>query len=183
MTMTAPASSSPMHRPHSTWIEGLKAGVIGATGVVLWFIVVDAIGRRLLYTPRAMGEALAASIGIAAPGATMAIIGYTVFHYGVFVIVATILAAIVHRSLRDPSILAGTLLVFVAAEAAFIVFMTALDAARLFGRFGWVQLGLTNLIGAGLVGAYFWRTHPRLKETLDEGLGTIPERTGQRAIE
>ena len=163
-------------RIHSTLTEGVRAGVLGATGVAVWFFVFDAIAGNFLYTPRAMGEALAGTLGLGTPGPVMAVIGYTVFHYAAFIAVATIIAAIVHRSMQDPTILAGTLLVFVAAEAAFYAFMSALDAPDLFGRYGWVQIIVSNIVGAGLVGAYFWRTHPGMKGNLDEGLGTSPER-------
>jgi hypothetical protein len=170
------ALSVPDTRAHSTFGEGVKAGVLGATGVAAWFFVIDAIAGRLLYTPRVMGEALPRALGLAIPGPAMAILGYTVFHYGAFVAVSIILAAIVHRSMSDPSILAAALLVFVAAETAFYVFMAALNAAALFGRYGWIEIGSSNLLGAALVGVYLWRTHPRLKGNLDEGLGSIPER-------
>ena len=166
----------PADRIHSTFAEGVKAGVLGATGVAVWFFVFDAVGGKLLYTPRAMGQALAGALGLGVPGPALAIIGYTIFHYAAFIAVATIIVAIVHRSMKDPTILAAALLVFVAAEAAFYAFMSALDAPSLFGRFGWVQIIVSNIVGAGLVGVYFWRTHPGMKGNLDEGLGSIPER-------
>ena len=169
-------SALPSLRTHSTSAEGVKAGALGATGVAVWFFVVDAIAGDLLYTPRAMGDALARALGLGVPDPTMAILGYTIFHYTAFIVVATIVAAIVHRSMTDPTILAAALLVFVASEAAFYAFMAALNASNLFGRFGWFQIAASNVVGAGLVGVYLWRTHPGLKETLDEGLGTTPER-------
>jgi hypothetical protein len=175
MLMTA-TLALPDVRTHSTFIEGIKAGALGATGVALWFFVFDALTGNFLYTPRAMGEALGGSLGLGVPGPSLAIIGYTIFHYAAFIAVATVVAAIVHRSMKDPTILAAALLVFVASEVAFYVFMSALDAASLFGRFGWVQIAVSNILGASLVGVYLWKTHPGLKGNLDEGLGTTPER-------
>jgi hypothetical protein len=173
--MTA-ISAVPALRVHSTFTEGMKAGVLGATGVAVWFFVFDAIAGNFLYTPRVMGEALAGTLGLGLPSPAMAVVGYTVFHYAAFIAVATVVAAIVHRSTKDPTILAAALLVFVASEVAFYVFMSALNAANLFGRFGWVQIAVSNIVGAGLVGVYLWKTHPGLKGDLDEGLGTTPER-------
>jgi hypothetical protein len=161
---------------HSTLREGILAGVLGATGVAIWFFVVDAVGGRMFYTPAAMGEELARVLGFGPLGTVPAVIIYTIFHYAVFIVVSTLVAAIVHRSRQDPTILAAMLLVFVAAEAGFYAFMTILIASALFGRFGWFQLVATNILGAGLVGLYLWRAHPGLKAALDEGLGSTPEK-------
>jgi hypothetical protein len=173
MSSTATVVSSTRH---STLREGVIAGILGATGVAVWFFVVDAVGGRLFYTPRSMGEAFAGALGAGPLSGVLAVIIYTIFHYVVFIIVSTIVAAIVHRSRQDPTILAATLLVFVAAEAGFYAFMTILNASALFGRFGWFQLVATNILGAGLVGLYLWRVHPGLKASLDEGLGSTPEK-------
>ena len=43
---------------HRTLREGILAGLIGATSVAIWFLVIDVIGGRPLHTPSVLGEAL-----------------------------------------------------------------------------------------------------------------------------
>jgi hypothetical protein len=163
---------------HSTLREGVIAGALGATGVALWFLVVDIIGGRLFYTPIALGTAVSRTLGLGAPTAAVAFVGYTILHYAAFAALGIIIVAVVHRSRAEPTILAAALLVFVASEAAFYAAMLILNVAEGFGRFGWAQIAAANILGSVLVGVYLWRKHPGLKGSLDEGLGSVAEGRG-----
>src|SRR2546428_12726625 len=60
---TGPASpieeSSPASRDVTRlYQEGLIAGLIGAATVALWFLIIDSIQGRPLYTPTVLGAAL-----------------------------------------------------------------------------------------------------------------------------
>ena len=89
-------------------VEGAITGAIGATAVAIWFLIVDTIAGRPLYTPELLGQAVFSIFGPAAgETATQHVLGYTLVHYAAFAIVGTILAAIVRRADEDPNVLAG----------------------------------------------------------------------------
>src|SRR5881398_1966295 len=54
----ATASTTPESRTVSLVQEGMLAGLIGAATVALWFLIVDALAGRPLYTPTVLGSAL-----------------------------------------------------------------------------------------------------------------------------
>ena len=43
--------------------EGILTGIIGATAVAVWFLIVDTINGHPLYTPRALGAAVFGVLG------------------------------------------------------------------------------------------------------------------------
>ena len=47
-----------MHQPRSIVRDGLVAGLIGAGGVAIWFLVIDAISGRPFFTPSVLGSAM-----------------------------------------------------------------------------------------------------------------------------
>ncbi len=70
---------------HNTLREGVIAGVLGATSVALWFLLVDAAAGRAFHTPAVLGTALLGVLGPAgAEGTITRVIVYTIFHYAVF---------------------------------------------------------------------------------------------------
>ena len=155
---------------HGNVREGVIAGAVGATGVALWLFITDVLASRALYTPRVLGQGVARLLGLDVPGAMTAIVGYTILHYAIFAFLGTLSAAIVHRSRKDPTIFAGALLVFAVLEAAFALFMLALHAVDLFGRFGMVQIAGANIFGWVLIGVVLWRAHPGIRRSVDRGL-------------
>lgn len=147
--------------------EGMIAGAIGAASVAIWFLVIDLIAGRILYTPAALGsavflqaespETISMSAGIIA--------GYTVFHVLGFIAVGVLAAAIVLRAEAEPSLLLGAVLLFVTLEA-FAIGLIAILAAWLLDTIGWWTVAAANLIAAVAMGTYLWRAHPALREEL-----------------
>lgn len=160
----------PGRSSHSTSREGVLAGAAGATGVAAWFFVVDLLTSQLLYTPRALGEAVARIVGLRPPGSTVAVGAYTVLHYAAFAVLGVIAAAIVHRSRTQPAIFAAALLVFAVVQTGFYLFMFALHAADLFGPYGWWLITGANIFGLSLIGILLWRWHPGMGRVIDRGL-------------
>jgi hypothetical protein len=150
-------------QPHNILREGLVAGTIGATVVAVWFLVLDMIQGRPFHTPAVLGAALFSLLGPALTETdTARIAGYTVFHYVIFGLLGTLLVYIVHRSHREPNILAGLLVVFVSFEVGFYGFAALLSEPGLFGELGWYQIMLGNLLASLAMGTYLWRMHPVL---------------------
>lgn len=155
---------------HGTVREGVIAGAVGATGVAVWLFITDVLASQPLYTPRVLGQGVARLVGLGVPSAMTAIVGYTILHYVVFAFLGFLSTAIVHRSRKDPTIFAGALLVFAVLEAAFALFMLALHAVELFGRYGMLQIAGANIFGWVLIGVVLWRAHPGIRRSIDKGL-------------
>lgn len=156
---------------HGTVREGLVAGALGAIGVALWFLIVDAIAARPFYTPSVLGGAVTALVW---PGREMdmveRVVIYTLLHFGAFFAIGLGVTAIVHASARQPAILAGLLILFVAFEAGFYFFTYALSLWAPLQEIAWYQIGAANILAALLMGGYLWRGHPRVARQLDQVL-------------
>lgn len=158
-------------RGHIMVRDGVVAGVIGATAVAIWFLLVDTIAGHPLYTPRVLGTALFSILGpIGGEGAGVHIIAYTIFHYAAFILIGLLASIIVHLADREPTVLAGLLILFVAFELGFYGFTALLSVALPIGALAWYQVAVGNLIAALLMGAYLWRTNPALTEHFAEAL-------------
>jgi hypothetical protein len=164
-------------RDHNLLREGLLTGFIGATAIAVWFLVVDTIAGRAFYTPEFLGRGLVSVLGKNMMGDTAFthIAGYTVFHYAAFALVGIVLTLIVHKAERTPAILAGGLVGFVMITMGFYMIAAAFTESAL-GRLAWPQIFIANLLAAGLMMGYLWRTHPRLGSGLRQALeGTDPD--------
>ena len=160
---------------HSTRREGVIAGALGATGVALWLLAVDAAGGRPLYTPGTLGYGLFTLFGTTPPSDAASVLLYTVFHYAAFVAVGVALVGGVHASHTHPPVLALMLILFVCFQVGFYGVVALLAESRL-GDLAWYQVGLANLLATALMGGYIWRTHPLLGRAVGPGLaGGEPE--------
>ena len=160
-------------RVHGTIREGVLAGAIGATGVALWFLIVDLVAAEVFFTPVRLGQAFGTVAGVSpmAADTRVAFIGYTVLHYLAFGIIGCVAAAVVHASRRQPALLAGAFLAFVVSEALIYGFIALLHQTELLEHLTWVLIAIGNLIGAGLIGWKLWRDHPALRGGFDSALG------------
>ncbi len=145
--------------------EGIISGMIGATSVAVWFLILDTIAGHPFHTPRVLGTGffnmLAPSMSSDSPAVVIA--GYTAFHYVAFAVLGITAAALVRASQREPNIVAGLVLLFVAFEAGFYGLAALLTRSELLGSLAWWQVGVANLIAAALMGAYMLTRHPELR--------------------
>ena len=161
---------------HSIARDGIAAGILGATAVALWFLGLDIIYRTAFATPQALGRGLLRILGPqGSEGTAVFVIVYTIFHYLAFIAAGLLVAVIVHVAEREPGVLAGAMMLFVAFEIGFYALSSALSASPLFGALGWAQVATGNLIAAIVMGVYMWRTHPELGRDLSHVLsgGTV----------
>jgi hypothetical protein len=156
---------------HNFLREGVITGVIGATAIALWFLVVDIGGGRPLYTPNFLGNGLVSVLGKTSMPDTMFVhvAAYTVFHYVAFIIVGVLLTVIVHQAARTPGILAGLLVALVVMTMGFYMIAAAFAHSAL-GGMAWPQIFVANLIAAVMMLGYLWRTHPLLSGHLKQAL-------------
>jgi hypothetical protein len=157
---------------HGTVREGIVAGSIGATGVAVWFLLVDLVAGQPFFTPALLGKGV---IGVLGPGYTDStltlVLFYTVIHYAAFMIAGVVATAVVHASRRQPAVLAGFFMLFVAFEAGFYGLTFVLSLRTPLRDIAWYQIGMANLVAAVLVLGFLWRRHPGLARGLHEALG------------
>jgi hypothetical protein len=158
-------------RPHNFLREGVITGFIGATAIALWFLVVDTVTGHPFATPIFLGKGVVSVLGknMMGDSAFTQVLGYTIFHYAAFFIVGILLTVIVHQAERTPAILAGLLVAFVITTLGFYMIAAAFAQSAL-GQIAWVQIFVANLLAAGLMLGYLWRTHPRLSGQLSRAL-------------
>jgi hypothetical protein len=174
-----------MAERHSTVREGIYAGFIGATVIVVWFAVIDLLGAHPLHTPDILGAGLLSVLGKPPmmPDTVLArVIAYTIFHYAAFSVVGIIIVSIVHQSARTPAILAGFLIAFVAFEIGAIGLTTLLSESSL-GSLAWYQVFIANLIAAVAMFYFMWRRHPNLRGDLDKALAGTDDYQASNADE
>jgi hypothetical protein len=71
-------------------LDGLFSGAIGALAVAVWFLIVDTLAGRPLFTPALLGTVLLHGSAAAAQGVTVApleVAAYTAFHFLAFLVV------------------------------------------------------------------------------------------------
>jgi hypothetical protein len=159
--------------------EGIIAGVIGATAVAVWFLIVDTIAGRPFFTPMLLGDALmgvfARRGSLPIESATALIAIYTFFHYVAFCIAGIILAVVVHVAQTTPSILGGLFILFIAFEVGSLGLVTLLARATTLGTLAWYQVMAGNIVAAIAMAAYFWKGHPELHHTMEHALDGAEE--------
>lgn len=140
--------------------QGLITGFIGATAVAVWFLIVDSIAGRPLYTPHILGAAV---FGVLGPprgeSAALLIVAYTIFHYAVFTLIGIVLAAIVSRGDDDPAVLAGLAVFVVIFQVGFLGFTALLSEWTALGNLAWYQIGAANLVASIVMFTYLVRRH------------------------
>jgi uncharacterized membrane protein YphA (DoxX/SURF4 family) len=159
--------------PHPLLHDGVIAGLIGAAVIAVWFFIVDAIAGRPFFTPSTLGHGLLDILGKQKPtddSMVIHVLAYTVFHFAAFMIVGLIASLIVFLARREPSILFGFLVLFVAFEVGFYGLVGLLSQSTALREFAWYQVLIGNLLAAGAMGYYFWRTHKELGEEFRHSL-------------
>jgi len=158
-------------REHRVIREGLISGLIGAVTVAVWFLAIDLMQNRVLFTPAALASALfAGARGPAEVQMTAAmIIAYTVLHFGAFMVAGFIASALISEAEKDPPMLLGLILLFVTFEVLFFG-LIAIGANWLLEAIKWWTILVANLIAAAAMGLYLWHAHPTLQAELSKPL-------------
>jgi hypothetical protein len=143
--------------------EGITAGILGATAVAVWFLILDTVAGHPFGTPSMLGASLATLFGSPGTGsAVVHVIGYTLFHYAAFIVVGLILAAVVNSAETEPSLMIGFLILFVAFEIGWYGWTALLARPESFGQLAWYQVMAANLVAASVMGLYMYRRHATL---------------------
>jgi len=147
--------------------EGIVAGVIGAVTVALWFLVVDSLHGRPLYTPTVLGTALFSREPALGPLDTLPVsldmvAMFTWAHGLVFAAIGGVASRLLGLAERNPSIGFGVLLLFIVFEFGFTV-AAMLFAAPVLKALTWPAVLVANMLAAAAMAGYFWLRHPALR--------------------
>ena len=154
---------------HSLFGEGTDAGFLGGVAVAVWFLIRDLISGQPLATPSVLGQVLL--FGEKSPVVDHPVFGavvlYTGVHFIVFVLFGFFVAWLVRLADQLAVFRFALLVLFVVFEVFFYVLINFVSAevSALFPLF-WVLSA--NLLAALVMGFYFWRKHPELKQALEK---------------
>ena len=146
--------------------EGVAAGTLGAVTIAVWFLILDLIKGRLLFTPTVLGTALFRGLGeVPSPESFTVsvdtVVGFTFVHWLVFAVVGLIASRLLGLAERNANIGFGILLLFVVFEFGFLGGAT-LFAEPVLHALTWPTILIGNLLAAAVMGLYFWRRHPQM---------------------
>lgn len=130
--------------------NGGVAGLVGATVLALWFLLVDGLSGQPFHTPAFLFRVLFGGEDLQLVGAQVGL--YSILHFGVFIAVGIVVAWITDRLPVPPGILAGAILGFLLFDIIFYggVWLTGVDVV---GYLGWSEVLVGNVLaGISLFG-------------------------------
>ncbi|HYR96477.1 MAG TPA: hypothetical protein VEM57_07045 [Candidatus Binatus sp.] len=159
-------TAKPAPEVGAVYAEGIAAGVVGAATIAVWFLVLDAIKGRPLYTPTVLGTALfRGGAGLAKPDTLPVdfemVLSFTWVHVLVFVLIGVGASRLIGVAERNPSFGFGIILLFVFFEFGFLL-VCMVFADPVLQALTWSEVLIGNLLAAAAMTAMFWRRHPRL---------------------
>ena len=170
ITETHLTVSATRHRHSSEvsqrYLEGIVAGVIGAATIAIWFLILDAIYARPLYTPTVLGTALFRhGEGLSSPGNLPISLEmtwmYTWVHGLAFCVIGVIASRLLILAEQNPNVGFGILLFFVLFEFGFVATATVF-AEPVLHALTWPAILVGNLLAVASMAGYFWRRHSDL---------------------
>lgn len=161
-----------MPTEHSVRREGIIAGLLGGLAVAIWFLVVDVIAGRPLYTPSILGAMLlnifevrtveGVHVGYAA--------FYSIFHFAIWAGIGALLTFVIHKAETQPTILALATMAFVVLTIAALGYTSILSYFSPLGGLAWYNVLIGNGLAVIAMSAYLWRTHPLLSRAFGRAL-------------
>ena len=144
------------------YIEGIIAGVIGAGILAAWFLILDTLNGRPLYTPTLLGSALFRSNHAVWELQTMPVsveitLMYTWVHLLVFAVLGGLASRLLLYAESHSNLGFAILLLFVVFEFGFVS-VAFLVAEPILGILAWPAVLAGNLLSAaGMAGYLFYR--------------------------
>jgi hypothetical protein len=148
-------------------IGGITAGVVGGATVAVFFLVLDVLAGRPLWTPYWLGSSFILGREPAAGSAINLVLvaGYTVIHGAVFVTVGMLAAFELMTGTRLPGRSRGTramllaFLLFVGFEVLFLG-VASVIAPNALAVLGGLRLSLANALAAAAMAGYLRHRAP-----------------------
>jgi len=148
------------------YLEGIIAGVIGAATIAIWFLILDTIDSRPLYTPSVLGTVLFGGGNDLAsleklPVSWEMTLMYTWVHTMLFAVIGGIVSKLLALAEKNPDLGFGILLLFIILDFGFIA-VAFVFAEPILHALAWPAVLVGNLLAAAAMGLYFWHRHPDL---------------------
>jgi hypothetical protein len=150
----------------AVYAEGILAGAVGAATIAAWFLLLDTVRGRPLYTPTVLGLAFFRrgigldDLGTIRPDFEM-VLSFTWVHVLVFILMGVAASRLLALAERNPSFGFGIVLFAVFFEFAFLL-ACMVFAEPVLRALTWPEVLVGNLLAAAAMAAVFWRRHPRL---------------------
>jgi hypothetical protein len=153
-----------MLKAHPMVANGLLTGSVGAAAIALWFLVIDALSGRPLFTPAALGSALL--LGAQSPAdvqLTVGVVGaYTLIHLLAFFVVGVAVEWGARQLERFPAFWLVALLAVIVLDVLFVGVVGSL-ALWVLGAVGLWAVVTGNLLSVAAMGYRVWRERPELR--------------------
>ena len=159
----SPDVSAPTLDTTRVYQEGIIGGILGGLAVAAWFLVVDIVHGRPLYTPTVLGTALfgrgtwPASLDTM-PASFEMVAMFTWVHLLAFAVIGVVVARLIATAEQHPSLGFGFVLLFVILEACFTAAVMIM-AAPVLRALTWPAILVANLLAAAVMAGYFWVRH------------------------
>ena len=150
------------YRPVVVMRDGIVTGLMGAATIMLWFLVLDAIHGRPLYTPTVLGTVL---LGVDTaslrdlPVSLPVVLFYTAVHCLAFCAVGYVAAWLFAVAEHHPPWIFGLLLFFILFFCAFLA-VPIVAKPRVFDVVTVPAILAGNFLAAVVMGGRLWRRHP-----------------------
>jgi hypothetical protein len=138
-----------MKKQNGPVANGIWAGVVGASVLALFFLVLDVMGGEALQTPRLVAGVL---LDRDPNGISMgALILFSLLHFVAFVVVGVVVAYLLGKLPSVPTLLLGFVLGFLLFDAVFYAGVI-LSGAHVVAEIGWPKVLVGNVLaGVGLM--------------------------------
>ena len=150
----------------TAYSEGIRAGLIGAITIALWFALLDGLAGRWFFTPTLLGTVIfRGGSGLDDPS-TLApsfemVLSFTWIHMLVFLLIGMTAGRLLLLAEDDSHMGFGILLLFFVFEFGFLG-ACMLFAEPVLQALAWPAIAIGNLLAALAMAATFWRGHRSL---------------------
>jgi hypothetical protein len=173
MTQPIATSSSGERSRHASWAileDGALSGMVGASLVAFWFLVVDAIRGGPFLTPSLLGSVLflGTSVEQVSGVSTVMVFAYTGLHGLLFLLAGTVIAWMFSTVERNPQFGLVLLLLFLLFQSIIFGFEVTL-VPSLVGALGAWAVAVANLLAAIGMFWFLLRRRPEVMVRLREG--------------
>ena len=150
------------YRPVVVLRDGVVTGLMGAATIMVWFLALDMIGGRPLYTPTVLGTVLLGgdvSSLESLPASVPVVLFYTVIHGLAFCAVGYVAAWLFAVAEHHPPWIFGLLLFFVLFFCGFLA-VPIVTKPAVFEVVTIPAILAGNTLAAIVMGGHLWRRHP-----------------------
>jgi hypothetical protein len=148
------------------WKEAAAAGAIGAATIAVWFLALDVLRGRPLYTPTVLGTALVRGPGLASPETLPVSIGvvvlFTLAHGVVFLAIGAVAAGLIRLAEKNANYGFGLILFFVFFLCGFL-FVAMIFAEDVLRALAWPAILGGNVLAMVAMALYFKPRHPDIR--------------------